>query len=109
MNPKFTDQKECLEAIGRALLKGVPEPWTQIDALIERRGNGLIGYELSYRPERDPSLVEPFVVGNAAAGVDFADCFNQLARLISTPEKGLFRDCIYQIKRDGKYTADYKY
>jgi hypothetical protein len=103
------DQKSCLEAIGRYLIESVPEPWTEIDACAELLSHGLINVATFYRPERDPKLYEPFMIEDGATDFQFAQCFQRLARLVSTPEKGLFKKCSYHLKSNGAYSADYVY
>jgi hypothetical protein len=109
MSEEFEDQKSCLEAIGRYLIGSVPEAWTEIDARAELLAHGLINVASFYRPERDPTLYEPFMIEDGATDFRFAQCFQKLARLVSTPDKGLFKECRYHLSSNGKYSADYVY
>ena len=103
------DQKSCLEAIGRYLIDAAPEPWSEIDVHAQLLEHGLINLASFYRPKRDLRLHEPFMIEDAVTDFEFAQCFQTLARLVSTPEKGLFRECRYHLKSDGTYSADYVY
>jgi hypothetical protein len=105
----FPDHQSCLEAIGQYVLDFAPEPFVDAEVNAKVFDDGLITLESFYRPERDPSIREVFEIEDAATDFEFAMCFQQLAKLVSTPEKGLFKECNYRLKGDGSYSADYVY
>jgi hypothetical protein len=109
MEREFSDQRSCLEAIGQYLVDNAQEPYLDIDVKVELLDHGVVAIESFYRPERNPSAREAFDIEDAATEVDFGQCFVRLAELVSTPEKGLFKECKYRLKGDGSYTADYLY
>lgn len=109
MDRQFPDQRSCLEAIGQYVVNHVRESYVDVDINIKLYDDGLITLESFYRPERNPSAREVFEIEDAATEFEFAQCFRKLAELVSTPEKGLFKECNYRLKSDGSYSVDYLY
>ncbi|MFC0682931.1 hypothetical protein ACFFGH_34315 [Lysobacter korlensis] len=102
----FANPFECYEAIGAWLAEAVPEPWEQITVeftIVEI--DDVSEYCIWYRPKRWLAKEGQFFVDHTL----FDDCFFQLARLTSTPEKGLFKSCTFVLPSNGKYKADFEY
>jgi hypothetical protein len=105
---KFSDQRSCLEAIGRILVDNVPAEWVSIQTIAEPFEDGAI-LQSFYQPVDSNAGAEPFAVESAATEVDLAMCFVDLARLLETAEDGRFKKCYYTLESTGRYHADYEY
>ena len=107
MSVVFNNAFECYDAIGQWLTDGVPEPWEEIAVefeiiVIDDVSEDVIDYlpsEGFFRKRKQ------FFINDTG----FAECFFALAKLTSTPEKGLFKKCRYVLKKDGRYRADFEY
>lgn len=99
----FKDAVECYQAVGQALVAAAKTDWDTIVADITLDG------------ERVDAVVSYWSKGNSApagylSGVPMlARCFYELARLVSTEEKGLFKKCTFTLRSDGKYSTDFVY
>lgn len=97
----FKDQIECYQAIGAALAKAAPPNWIKIDT------------EVALDGDRVDAIVSYVLSNNAAghlSGVPMlARYFYELARLVSSEEKGLFRSCVFNLHCDGKYDTEFTY
>jgi hypothetical protein len=60
---------------------------------------------IHYAPKKNPKKLKQFFIDDTR----FADCFFALARLTSTPEKGLFKKCRFTLLADGRYHTDFEY
>jgi hypothetical protein len=98
----FKGPIECYEAIGATLAKSVPEEWLDIKAEIALDG----------------TRVDAVVSYTRASGTDvgyltgvpmLARYFHELANLVSSEEKGLFKRCLFTLQRSGKYDAQFTY
>ncbi len=99
----FEDQSDCCQTIAKYMDEAVSRPWSDVRIDVKLDGEAIYLVS-SYQPrdsigKREECLVDDFV----------AECFYQLARLVSTPEKGLFKECVFILKSDGKYNADFVY
>lgn len=106
MSAKFSNPFECYEAIGRWLTEEAPEPWVSITAhftIVEI--DDVSNEQLDYVPKKSPKKVKQFFIDDTG----FAECFFQLARLTSTPEKGFFKKCKFTLDQDGQYKVDFEY
>jgi hypothetical protein len=98
----FKDPIECYEAIAREATSLVAQrDWKEIRIECELDGN---------------STDMLFEVVDAKGNKDYStqpsrlpEYFFELARLVSTPEKGLYKVCRFSLKHDGKYAADFDY
>ena len=99
----FQDPIECYEAIASLLSKAVPEPWSDIRVKVELDEES-VDMTSDYAPSRSP---------RSRREIDYVpglgDCFYDLARLVSTPEKGLYKRCVFILSRDGKYDTQFEY
>jgi hypothetical protein len=99
----FKDADECYQAIGRALVAAAKTDWNKIVAAITLDG------------ERVDAVVACWDKGHEApssylTGVPMlARYFYELARLVSTDEKGLFKKCTFTLYSDGKYNTNFVY
>lgn len=99
----FRDQTECCHAIGTALARAAREPWDRIvlDAdLDDERVDAVVA---CWRGGEDRPC------GYLAGVPRLANHVYDLARLTSTPKKGLFRSCAFVLKKDGTYKVDFTY
>ena len=99
----FEDQDDCCETIAKYMDEAVSSPWSEIQVDVKLDGEAIY-------------LVSSYLPSGGAEGWreclahDYvAECFYQLARLVSTPEKGLFKKCVFTLKSDGRYNADFYY
>lgn len=94
------DQIACFQAIGTALSGAAPAGWSSIEANITLAGSR-VDAVVSYQS----TLGSGFLTGVPM----LARLFYELARLISTEEKGLFKSCTFKLLSSGKYDASYTY
>ncbi len=107
MPQSFTNAFECYEAIGQRLVDAVPEPWKKITVEFEIiEIDDVCDYCIFYEPKRWWRLKEG---QSSIEDTLFIGCFYALARLTSTPEKGLFRKCEYVLSQDGTYKVNFEY
>ena len=98
----FNDQIECYQAIANDLVSSTERAWDKIQVNVERISEDSINTQVIYY------LCDGGVVGSTEAQmVPFY--FDSLARLISTPEKGMFEKCVFTLHSDGKYNAEFEY
>lgn len=97
----FKDQIECYQAIAAALSNAAPRGWVDIKADIALDG---------VRVDAVVSYTEASGRSGHLTGVPMvARYFYELARLISTEEKGLFKKCAFSLASSGKYDAKFTY
>jgi hypothetical protein len=97
----FSDAIQCYQAIGASLAKAAPRGWKEIKAEVSLSGNRVDAI-VSYTMQEG--------VGGHLTGVPMlANYFHQLARLVSSEDKGLFRKCHFLLRDDGKFDAQFEY
>jgi len=97
----FKDQSDCYQAIGAALAAAAPTGWREIKAAIALDG---------VRVDAVVSCMMPSGKLEHLAGVPrLASHFYDLARLVSTDEKGFFKSCDFRLLPDGKYHSHFGY
>jgi hypothetical protein len=98
----FRDQFECYQAIGSALATAAKKPWDAIKAEITLDGS---------RVDAVVTFVEPGsgVTGYLTGVPMLARYFYELACLVSTEEKGLFKHCVFTLDRSGRYDSKFTY
>jgi hypothetical protein len=107
MKRTYQDAFECYEEIGCRLMEAVPEPWKTITIDFEVIAIDDVCEDcIVYVPKR---WWRPREAQFSIDDTNFSDCFYQLARLTSTPEKGFFKKCRFVLLQNGKYTADFEY
>lgn len=107
---KYSDHLECSEAIAGFLVRNVPAPWRLIEVLVKVQHDiEMVTAELIFYPPEPGSKKKWFGIEDAAEDVEFGDCFVQLAKLVSSPERGLFKRCKFSLEPDGQYRAEYEY
>ncbi|MDP2571617.1 hypothetical protein Q8W40_05450 [Vibrio penaeicida] len=79
----------------------IKEPWTsiEIEAVLFDES---IGLEVAYfRPDgSEESRVRTIML---------ADYFYELAKVVSTEDKGLYKKCKFVLKNDGNFNVDFEY
>jgi hypothetical protein len=98
----FNDQIECYEAIANDLANSVNESWSKIKVDVERFGDDSINTLVVYY------LPDGREIGSTDAQM-IPFYFDALANLVSTPEKGLYKKCIFILHNDGKYDTEFEY
>ena len=96
----FPDQLTCYKAIGAALSKAAPSGWSSIQADIVLSGSK-VDAVVSYQA--------PTGSGHLVGVPMLARYFHELARLVSTEEKGLFKSCSFKLEQSGQYHTDFSY
>jgi len=94
------DQITCYQAIGKALAGAAPDGWASIEANVTLAGSrvdAVVSYQATQGSEYLTGV--PMLARN----------FFELARLISTEEKRLFKSCTFKLYSSGKYDASYTY
>ncbi|WP_426701364.1 hypothetical protein ACPPVV_18745 [Rhodanobacter sp. Col0626] len=94
------DQITCYQAIGNALSGVAPAGWSFIEANVTLAGSR-VDAVVSYQAAQGS--------GHLTGVPMLARSFYELARLISTEEKGLFKSCTFKLYSSGKYDASYTY
>jgi len=94
------DQITCYQAIGKALAGAAPAGWLYIEANITLEGSR-VDAVVSYQATQGSG----YLTGVPMLARNFYD----LARIISTEEKGLFKSCTFKLYSSGKYDASYTY
>jgi hypothetical protein len=101
-------QLECFEEIARRLVEAVPEPWERIEVEFGFEAHEIddvCEYTIVYFPARKPRSEKQIFIDDT----EFTDCFFQLARFTSTPEKGFYKKCLFILHKDGRYTTNFDY
>jgi hypothetical protein len=98
----FKDQIECYQAIGSALATAAKNPWNSIKA------------EIALQDCEVEAVVSYIDAGSGATGYltgvpMLARYFYELARLVSTEEKGFFKRCVFTMDRSGRYETKFVY
>lgn len=99
----FNDAIECYQAMGKALAAAARNPWSRIamDAtLAGNRVDAVVAYW-----EGEDEKPKGYLTGVSM----LARYVYELARLVSSEEKGLFKKCHFELNSDGKYRADFEY
>jgi hypothetical protein len=94
--------------MGQLLADNVPGPWMWIRATGAFEGTSTF-IESVYQPPDQSKKPEPLIIEDAATDWALADCYRQLARLLTSDKVGPFSKCHYFLENNGKYRADYEY
>ena len=97
----FSDAFDCYQAIAKELSSIIPGPWKRVDVQATR-------YEHSINME----IVYEKPDGSRESDVDpirLDEYFFDLAGLVSTPEKGYYKSCTFQLEPDGEFKVDFVY
>lgn len=99
--PHYPDQAACCQAIGMYLVAAVHEPWSVIEcrAALDEESVELRKHYINANGECRELPFIPML----------AESFWQLARLVSTPSKGLFKACHFSVRAGGQYEVSYEY
>lgn len=98
----FRDQIECYQAIGSTLATAAKTPWNSIKAEIALKGSQ-VDAVVSYID------ADSVAIGYLTGVPMLARYFYELARLVSTEEKGLFKHCVFTLDRNGRYDTNFLY
>jgi hypothetical protein len=98
---KFNDPIDYYEAIAAELVSIVSESWVSITVNATRYEES-INLEIFYvRPDgSEESDVDPIMLGTY---------FYELASVISTVDKGLYKTCHFHLKPDGNFDVNFEY
>jgi hypothetical protein len=99
----FQDSIECYQAIGNALANAANSPWDRI--VVESTLNG-VQIDVVAACWREGEVAP---VGYLTGVPRLASYIYDLARLISTEEKGLFKKFIFILQKNGKFKVDFEY
>lgn len=97
----FQDSIECYQTIGSALANAAKTPWDTIAVEVTLDGVRVDVAAACWR-ESDTSPVA-YLTGVPR----LASYFYDLARLVSTKEKGLFKKCRFTLERNEKFDVDF--
>lgn len=98
----FKDSIECYQAIGQSLAKAVTQKWQEIEVAVTLDGSR-VDTVVSYRSP--PSGTISYVAGVPM----LARYFHELARLVSSEDKGLYKQCTFKLFPNGHYDANFTY
>ncbi len=99
----FSDVVECQEAIAMALVRSIREAWEEI-RLVADFYEDSVNIMIVYRPAGKADFS-----GNVIGVNELSRYLFELPELVSTPEKGLPKKCIFTVHIDGRYKADFTY
>lgn len=98
----FKDSIECYQAIGQSLAKAVPQEWQEIEVAVTLEGSR-VDTVVSYRSLPSGTI-------SHVAGVPMlARYFHELAHLVSSEDKGFYKQCKFKLFSNGHYDADFTY
>ncbi len=89
----FRDPVECYQAIADELVQVVKEPWTRIDVEVKLTGASSVNTKITY-------LKSDGEKGSTFDVIMLPRYFFELAKLVSTEEKGLYKRCEFVLKAD---------
>src|SRR5579863_5759349 len=99
----FSDAIDCYAAMGKTLASSARGPWTRIVVEATLAGSQ-VDAVVSYW---DAEAEKP--AGHLTGVPMLARYVYELARLVSTEDKGLFKKCRFELQNDGKYDAKFEY
>ena len=103
MSPTFTDPVDCYQAMGIALANAATEPWDRIVVDAVRDESSVDMTIACFRgPEPAPSAWLSVVPR-------LGTYISQLAWLVSSEDKGLFRRCLFTLHKTGKFDVKFEY
>jgi len=97
----FQDPIECYEAIANELVKAVQSDWNSIEVEARVTGSSSINVKLIYCDKRG--------VNGVANVLMLPRYFFELAKLVSTKDKGLYKSCVFKLYPDGRYDTKFTY
>jgi len=98
----FQDPVECYEAIADELVQVIKEPWKRIDVEVKLTGASSVNTKVTYlKPSGDK--------GSTFNVIMLPRYFFELAKLVSTEEKGLYKQCNFTLKDDGNFDVNFEY
>nr|WP_288853052.1 hypothetical protein [uncultured Acidovorax sp.] len=98
---QFESVLDYYEAIANELQRLAPWLWSHVKVEAERYGSSI-----------DLQVVYISPTGTRESDVDpvmLPDYFFELAERVSTPEKGLYRKCLFSLKADGTFDVQFEY
>jgi hypothetical protein len=99
----FSDAIECYGAMGKTLASSARAPWTRILVDATLSGNRVDAVVSYWNGETG----EP--AGYLSGVPMLARYLYELARIVSTEEKGFFKKCCFGLTSDGKYDVNFEY
>lgn len=103
MKDQFDNVNNCYQAIGTALAKASDCPWDRISVDATLDGARVDAIVSCWKDGAE----EP--VSYLTGVPRLASHIYDLARLVSTEEKGLFKKCYFSLKNDGKFDVNFVY
>lgn len=103
MNDQFDDVTACYQAIGTALAKASRSPWDRISVDATLDGARVDAIVSCWQGEGEKPV--SYLTGVPRLASHIYD----LARLVSTEEKGLFKKCHFNLRNDGKFDVNFVY
>jgi len=97
----FKDQVDCYQAIGAVLASKAPAGWREIEAAItlsDARVDAVVSCTTA-SGQREYLTGVPMLARH----------FYELARLVSTEDKGLYKTCDFKLLASGKYESNFAY
>jgi hypothetical protein len=99
----FRDPIECYQAIGNALANSAKKSWDRI-VLDATLADVRVDTVIACWRDGDDAPIE-YLTGIPR----LASFIYDLARLVSTEEKGLFEKCSFTLHKNGKFNVDFIY
>ena len=98
---QFSDPIEYYQAIANELVEIIREPWTSVEVEAKLFDDSINLKVVYIRPD-----------GSRESDVDeimLPEYFYELARVVSNEEKGLYKQCDFNLKNDGNFDVNFEY
>lgn len=103
MKDQFDNVAACYQAIGAALAMASRSPWDRIS--VDATLDGVRVDTIVSCWEDGAEKAVSYLTGVPRLASHIYD----LARLVSTQEKGFFKKCYFNLKKDGKFDVSFVY
>nr|WP_086938873.1 hypothetical protein [Thaumasiovibrio occultus] len=97
----FADQIECYQAVCDELVQVINDEWDSIEIEAKYSGQSSIDITAVYLNRKGRHPILNFVM--------VPRYFFELARLVSTEDKGLYKVCNFKLDCTGKFNVDFEY
>jgi hypothetical protein len=97
----YKDPVEYYQAIANELAEIIKDSWTSVEIEAVLFDESIDLEVVYFRPDgSEESRVRTVMI---------ADYFYELAKVVSTKEKGLYKKCKFILKNDGNFNVDFEY
>jgi len=98
----FNDPFECYQEISEELIKAIDKKWSQIEVNCTLLSETRLRAQVTFQDEN----IETIGVWDSGKVPEY---FLELATLVSTKEKGLYKTCNFILKPNGQFDVNFTY